>query len=161
MGATMSSTQRVLHPSGLLLTLIKIPSIQLLAKKLISKFSKVCFWTTLMTCLAACGESKEVVAGQAAFQRNCGVCHDVSGKNEDLSGPPLKGVIGREVGAVRDYTYSEAMEDAEFIWVPGAVDAFIKNPRELLPGTEMGYWGMPDEATRKVIVAYLAYVGEH
>lgn len=102
----------------------------------------------------------DYAAAKAAFEQNCAACHWVEGPSRRVSGPSLRGVIGREAGAQPGYPYSRALLEADFPWTDGAVDAFIEAPRALVPGTHMGYFGLDDAQARAAIVTYLETAGE-
>lgn len=99
--------------------------------------------------------SAEYLRAKAAFDQNCGVCHWVEGPSRRVSGPSLRGIIGREAGTQPGYPYSTALSEAGFPWTDGAVDAFVQAPRALVPGTHMGYFGLEDAQARAAIVDYL------
>jgi cytochrome c2 len=50
--------------------------------------------------------------GKLIFQTHCALCHDDSEHMLNDNGPALFGVVGRRVGSVPGYDYSEALRDA-------------------------------------------------
>jgi len=96
----------------------------------------------------------DVAAGEQTFGK-CKSCHKIDGANG--TGPHLNGVVGRNHGSVPDFKYSDAMlaKSAE-VWTEEEIFHFIKNPKEYLPGTKMGFDGLAKPEDRANVVAYLA-----
>lgn len=99
-----------------------------------------------------------VKKGADAFAEECGDCHSLTeGKNK--KGPSLHGVFGRQAGSLNGYGgYSEAMKQTGFVWTEEKVDAYITQPRKLVPGGKMKYDGLQDASQRADIIAYLSSV---
>lgn len=96
-------------------------------------------------------------AGEKGF-RVCMACHKIEeGKNG--VGPSLHAVVGRDIGGVAGFSYSDALKSAEGAWTPEKLDAFLANPREAMPGTKMPFAGIADAGKRQDIIAYLATLG--
>ena len=97
-------------------------------------------------------------AGERAYQK-CYACHSLGGPDPATQGPSLKGIVGRAVAADPGFAYSEAMHAyaaAQPRWTREALDAFIADPQAVVPGNEMGFFGMPDAEERRALIAYLA-----
>lgn len=101
----------------------------------------------------AAGDSKK---GKDVFAEECGDCHSAApGKNK--KGPGLFGVMGRKAGSVSDFSgYSDAMKQGEITWSADKVDAYIAQPRKIVPGGKMKYDGLDDAAARNDVIAYLS-----
>lgn len=96
----------------------------------------------------------DAAAGEKVFGK-CKSCHKIDGTN--ATGPHLNGVVGRNHGAVPDFKYSDAMAaKSADVWTPDAIYAFIKNPKEAIPGTKMGFAGLPSPQDRANVIAYLS-----
>lgn len=94
-------------------------------------------------------------AGKEIFAKKCAACHTVeAGKNK--MGPTLAGVVGRKAGAVDGYSYSEPLKSSGKSWDEATLDAWIKEPKAVIPGTKMIFPGIPADADRANVVAYLA-----
>ena len=120
---------------------------------------------------AAAAEEEEVVevafadvyaeadasAGESLW-RQCQACHALNGNNG--VGPHLNGVVGRQIAAVDDFSYSNALADLGEAWTPENISGFIENPRDWAPGTAMAYNGLADIEDRANLIAYLATTGE-
>ena len=102
--------------------------------------------------------AKDPLAAGRRLVRLCALCHAPQGEGRAL-GPPLEGIVGRRVGSVPGYAYSAAMQALGArgaTWTEGELSRFIAAPREHLPGTAMGFRGLPDPALREALVRYLA-----
>lgn len=97
-------------------------------------------------------------AGERVF-RKCMACHMVGEDAQNRVGPVQNGVVGRVVGGVEDFNYSDALmeKNAEGVmWTPENLAAFLENPREWAPGTKMSFAGLRSEDERNDVIAYLA-----
>lgn len=95
----------------------------------------------------------DAAAGEKAFGK-CKSCHNVEGKN--MTGPHLNGVVGRARGSVEGFVYSEAMASKQDPWTAEELFAFIKAPKEYVPGTKMGFAGLASPQDRANLIAYLS-----
>lgn len=93
-------------------------------------------------------------AGEAVYQR-CTGCHSL---DRNRTGPRHCGVIGRPAGTVPGFNYSEAMRQSGLVWTVETLDVFLAAPLDAIPGTTMGFAGIPDIAERHDLIAYLAAV---
>lgn len=92
----------------------------------------------------------------AEVYRACAACHSlVPGMH--LTGPSLSGLIGRAAGTAEGFVrYSPALRDADFDWEQDTLDAFVKDPQVMFPGTYMAFPGIPDDMQRADLVEFLA-----
>ncbi len=95
----------------------------------------------------------DAAAGEKTFGK-CKSCHSVEGKN--MTGPHLNGVVGRARASVEGFVYSDAMASKHDQWTPEEIFAFIKAPKEYVPGTKMGFAGLADPQDRANVIAYLS-----
>lgn len=105
---------------------------------------------------AAEAADSQVLRGQAVYQR-CAGCHSLE---VDRTGPRHCGVVGREAGALPTYEYSPALRSSGITWTEAALDAFLKAPLAMVPGTTMGFAGVADEQDRRSLIAYLIYASK-
>lgn len=89
----------------------------------------------------------------------CQGCHMIGKNAARRVGPPLNGVVGRAAAQYPNFPYSPAMKSAEtngLVWTVETLDRFLTSPREVVPGTAMGFAGIPKPENRKALIAYLA-----
>ncbi len=87
--------------------------------------------------------------------RACGACHSLA-PGQHRTGPSLAGVFGRKAGTAPGFhRYSQALEGADVIWTATALDAWLADPRQFLPGNRMTFPGIPDAKARADLIAYL------
>lgn len=121
---------------------------------------------TLVALLGACkpagqeqaaGTPTALAAGEKpppAFAQ-CMSCHSVEpGRN--LVGPSLHGVVGRKAASLPGFAYSPALRASGLTWDEGTLDTWLASPAQLVPGTRMVFYGLPDPARRKQVIDYLA-----
>ncbi|MDE1149947.1 MAG: cytochrome c family protein [Azospirillaceae bacterium] len=93
-------------------------------------------------------------AGQIVFKK-CAVCHSPdAGVNK--VGPSLHAVVDRKSATVAGFDYSAAMKAANKTWTAAELDVYLTNPRAEVPGTKMVFVGLPVQADRDNVIAYLA-----
>ena len=90
--------------------------------------------------------------GKELFERHCGGCHAMTRTN--MAGPYLTGVIGREIGSVENYSYSEALSKAKGVWTEKRLMSFLSKPQDNFAGTTMTHVDLPKQ-DYKQIVKYL------
>ena len=116
---------------------------------------------TLFFCLL--GSSGFAADGDAALGarafRACAACHSVEA-NRNMTGPSLADIWDRKAGSVSSFPrYSEAMKSSDVIWNEKTLDGYLENPAQFMPGNHMTFPGVPDEKTRKSIIAFLKEAG--
>jgi cytochrome c len=103
------------------------------------------------------GEAADIAKGQAAFVRQCAICHTIDKGGENRVGPNLFGVIGRRAGAAPDFKYTNAFRNtATFEWTEGLLGPWIALPAVMVPGTAMGVFPGVSDRDKDDIVAYIA-----
>ncbi|KAF2394213.1 c-type cytochrome [Pseudomonas frederiksbergensis] len=94
-------------------------------------------------------------AGGKLFSRTCGGCHQVGESARPGFGPELNGVIGRTAGSTTGYQYSEAMKSSGVIWTRETLAKYIEDPKSVVAGTRMIFWGISDPEKIENLLAYL------
>ena len=92
--------------------------------------------------------------GRRTFKQ-CGACHTTVPGGQNLVGPNLYGVFGREAGTFGSYPYSNALRNAGFVWTPERVEEWLSSPNAYLPGNNMSFAGVRRPEDRHAVIAYL------
>ena len=101
--------------------------------------------------LAKADVSKGMAGGKA-----CAACHNFEKGGANKVGPHLWDIVGRKMGSVNDFTYSDgfkAMGDKP--WDYDALNAWLKAPKEFIAGTKMAFGGIRNDQDRANVIAYL------
>ncbi len=85
----------------------------------------------------------------------CRGCHTVVRGGRSGVGPNLFGVSGAPAAAKPDYAYSSAMRASRLRWDRATLDAYLADPRAVVPGTRMTI-PVRNAAQRREIIDYLA-----
>ena len=101
---------------------------------------------------AAAGDAE---AGGKLFAKTCGGCHSIGEGARGGFGPQLNGIIDRPAGATADYQYSDAMKNSGVVWNRDKLAAYIEDPKSVVKGTRMIFWGISDPQKIENILAYL------
>jgi cytochrome c len=98
--------------------------------------------------------SADATDGEKVFGK-CASCHKLDGA--DGTGPHLNGVVDRAKASVAGFGYSDALlAVAGEAWTPDNLNGFLEDPKGYLPGTAMGFAGLPKPQDRANLIAYLA-----
>ena len=94
----------------------------------------------------------DVVRGAALYQAQCTACHAV---DSNKIGPAHRGVMGRRVGSLPGYKYSDELAQSRLRWTPQTLNVWLEDPEELVVGQRMGF--QVDNAQQRAdLIAYLA-----
>jgi len=110
---------------------------------------------------AAAPDPALVAAGEGVF-RACRACHQVGEGATNRSGPHLNSVVGRVIGSVDGFRYSNGFAEAASagtVWTEESLAAFLADPRGAMPGTKMSFRGLANEADIAAMIAYLESAG--
>ncbi len=115
----------------------------------------------LVAALAFAGTSAQAeIKGDAKrgaeSYRACVGCHSLE-TGSHLTGPSLAGLWGQKAGHADGFVrYSKGLKSADFIWDENKLNAWLTNPRAMIPGTYMVFRGVDNERARADLVAFLA-----
>lgn len=108
-------------------------------------------------------KSADYNRGRRTFKL-CQSCHTLNEGGQNLVGPNLYGVFGREIGGVEGFTYSNAVAESEIVWTPEILAEWLESPRNFLPGNKMSFAGVRKPEDRAAVIAYImsetGYSGE-
>src|SRR6056297_97831 len=96
--------------------------------------------------------------GESLYRR-CAACHKLE-EGANGVGPHLYGVVGRDIGSVEGFRYSNALQDLGGAWTADELNAFLENPKEYAPGNKMSFAGLRKEEDRAAVVSYLQSVAQ-
>ena len=94
-------------------------------------------------------------AGAKVFNK-CRACHQVGPTAKNGVGPSLNGIAGRKSGSAEGYNYSDANKNSGLTWNEATFLEYIAGPQKKIPGTKMTFPGLPEEADRNNVWAYLS-----
>jgi cytochrome c len=95
-----------------------------------------------------------IAAGEKAYAK-CQSCHTIDAGGANGIGPNLAGVMGGAVAAKGGFAYSAEMKAVGGSWDWDKMDAWLKNPKAMVPGTKMSFAGLGKVEDRAAIAAYL------
>lgn len=108
----------------------------------------------LQAALPAPYNTADLAHGKHVFSQ-CATCHTDTKGGPNMTGPNLYGVFGRKAGSLDGFSYSDGLKAAGFTWDPARVDAWITDPRAVVPNTKMSFAGLKDPKDRADVIAYL------
>lgn len=111
-----------------------------------------------MSAFAQLVAAADVAAGEKAF-RKCAACHKAN-EAENGVGPHMIGVVGRDIGSVDGFNYSDALAGLDGAWTVDALNGWLEDPKGYAPGNKMAYRGVKKEDERANLIAYLATLGQ-
>ena len=101
--------------------------------------------------------SADVSAGEGVFKK-CQACHTVEEGGANKVGPNLWNIVNRPVASHEGFKYSSSMiafAEGGTVWDYAHLNVFSHKPKDLVPGTAMGFAGLKKVEDRANLVAYL------
>ena len=100
----------------------------------------------------------DAAKGEKVFNK-CKACHAVGETAKNKVGPVLNGIVGAQAGQNPDFKYSDALlakASEGLIWDEQSLEAFLRDPKELIPGSKMSFAGLRKDDEIANLIAYLA-----
>lgn len=120
-------------------------------------YSKWIICSAAMALLASAASAQDATRGKALADQ-CLACHTFSADEEAGPGPTLVGISGAKAATRPGFDYSDAFLAANakgVIWTDAALSRFLANPQAEVPRNKMAFDGVPNEAERNDIIAFL------
>lgn len=90
-----------------------------------------------------------------ASAKKCAACHTFTKDGPNRVGPNLYGVVGRALASHAGFNYSAAMKAKGGEWTFDNLNHFLASPKGFIPGTAMGFAGLPRDSERADVIDYL------
>src|SRR5437879_8702865 len=98
----------------------------------------------------------------AAAAKKCAACHTFEKGGPNRVGPNLFGVLNEPKGQGRGgFNFSAAMKGKGGNWTYDDLNKFIASPKGFVPGTAMGFAGIPKDSERADVIAYLRSLSDN
>jgi cytochrome c len=104
--------------------------------------------------IAALMAMGDVTTGEKVFKK-CAACHSIVKGGKNNIGPALYNVVGRQIGNVNDYKYSEALSGYGKEWTFAELNGYLTKPAKWIKGTKMAFAGLRKEKDRASVILYL------
>jgi cytochrome c len=103
--------------------------------------------------VAALIAGADLARGEKLFSK-CKACHKLADGANGV-GPFLWGVVGRPIGTVPGFNYSDGIADHGGNWSLDNLLGFLEAPKTWAPGTKMAFKGLPKIEDRINLIVYM------
>ncbi|MCW8906586.1 MAG: c-type cytochrome [Sedimenticola sp.] len=94
-------------------------------------------------------------SGERDFMRKCSSCHDQQRDGGHGKGPYLWNLMGRRAGSLPGFEYSDAMRNSGHTWDIAALNYYLADTEQAVPGRIMNFRGIRRDKVRARLIAYL------
>lgn len=100
--------------------------------------------------------AKADVGKGMAGAKACAACHEFTKGGVAKVGPALWNIVGRKIGSADGFSYSDGFKAiGDKPWEFDELNAWLKAPKEYIPGTKMAFGGIRNDQDRANVIAYL------
>lgn len=113
--------------------------------------------TALLLGATAAFAAGDAEKGEQVYKK-CKACHAIGEGATNRVGPPLNDIVGAKAAAKEGYRYSKSMREkaeAGLVWTEENLDAYLKNPKEVVPKGKMAFPGLKQDDDRANVISYL------
>lgn len=98
--------------------------------------------------------------GAKLFKYKCAACHSMKAGESSMFGPHLNGIMGRRIGGLDDYAYTNDVSDFDFYWTYERMDAWLENPQGMVQHMCMPFLGIKNSDDRRYLIGYMQHASK-